>query len=155
MNKKQIIYISLAILGAILFYIIQSTNPMITFSTVNFEGLTSTQCEARNNPCTESDGLTGQLLNCHVGSGNICYCEFRSYSPSKAEETCGKAEVVPVKTTTGTTITKTSTTPTPATTTEKTTNIFGTEIELGSITTLIGVILVSMIIVYFIRRRGY
>ena len=139
--KKERIYIGLAVLAAIILYIAYAGVPTI-FSSVNFPGISSSQCEAKNNPCISSEGLIGQLTGCHIGSGNTCYCEFRSYSSGQ----CPSGKPTSSTGNEGVSISK------PATQTK---NILGTEIDVGNINILIGVILISALIVYFIKRGGY
>jgi len=68
---------------------------MQLFSTVSYPaGLTSASCEQKETLCFESDNLMGKLVNCRLGSGNKCYCEFQSYSRNICpdnEQPTGKA----------------------------------------------------------------
>lgn len=150
MNKKQTIYLSLGILFFIVIYIIGGAKTDTTLSTVSFPDLTSAQCTAKNNLCVDNNGLTGKFLDCHIGSEKRCYCEFRSYANQLAiDKACGTNTPIPVGTASGSGVVITQPTK-PATTT-----ISGEEVKWGDINTLIIVILVSLLIVYFIKRRGF
>src|SRR3990167_5137830 len=140
MADKRTLYISLAIIGAVIIYIIASTQGFQLFSTASFEGLSSSECDAKNTKCSEYLGSKGQLLNCHIGSGDTCYCEFRSYaSEDFYKANCGTAEPTPVKAAAGDQVKVT-------TTTQKTTTIAGKEVPSSNINLIIGVVAIVVIL---------
>lgn len=76
------------------------------FSTYNFEGLSDSSCSAKNTDCFIDSGTYGKLTNCHLGSGNTCYCEFSGYSSNQ----CPSGTTATTSTTSATTTTVTTST---------------------------------------------
>lgn len=75
--NKRVLWIAL-IIGAI--FLINPGMRIPTFSTVSWSGLSEEQCADKETTCFDNNGLLGKLVDCHIGSGNKCYCEFQSYS---------------------------------------------------------------------------